>query len=487
MSVFEKRETIIQTQNTAQSEFEQILASFPTSTKEIVINKTLHGDLDLAILKKQGYNSVIFIQFSNSDSNQRGEITSIKNLPIELRKFSCTNQLLVDVDLWLPRLEELNLEKNYLKTIDLTTLVKCKKLVLNMNELEILKSVPTSLEEIYVNDNRLKSFDFNATPKLRVFHCINNPQIKLVNVPRGNVDIKMDETGASVSNSVSLQYEDEPSMNTTVAHSRESRALRNLSYVECLRDYFKLKNKYETKTYELRQKVYNKHKSHKIAKQHAMNVIPPCINCGRKVGSIFTTKDNRFIAMCGDKSKPCPLRIELFRGNYDNLNMLLQQYRAKLETQKEDIIRQKMDTLFNFVSETDAVKLFKEKLEDYNLKSSMYKDYTDKYISLFENEQKRTLVKTKMEHIYQLKDTMANMAKEFETQGSHVVLQTLVGIYEKEYVPEILNLRRLHYEVMEMDSSNENEQILFQHEVELSKLDYLWGEEPRVIAYQTTL
>ena len=67
------------------------------------------------------------------------------------------------------------------------------------------------------------------------------------------------------------------------------------------------------------------------------------------------------------------------------------------------------------------------------------------------------------------------------------MLQTLVGIYEKEYVPEILNLRRLHYEVMEMDSSNENEQILFQHEVELSKLDYLWGEEPRVIAYQTTL
>jgi hypothetical protein len=78
---------------------------------------------------------------------------------------------------------------------------------------------------------------------------------------------------------------------------------------------------------------------------------------------------------------------------------------------------------------------------------------------------------------------MANMANEFETTGNRQALQTLVNIYQKEYTPEILNLRRLHYESMAMDEIKEDEHVLYQHEVALSKLDYLWGEPPRVIAF----
>lgn len=481
MSVFEKREAIIQNQNTAQAEFESLLTSFPTSTPEISVNKTLHGDINLDVLKSKGYRSVKTVTFSNPIGEQRGEITSVSNVPMYVKKLVITNQLLTTINLILPETDEVNLEQNYLKSFDAITLRKCKKLVLNMNELTELKNLPASLEELYVNDNKLAVFDFKDTPNLRVLHCKHNPNIKLVNVPRGNVDIKLDDDDGSASLTPGLQYADEP--DTATANSiTNGVAVHQQSYDESLHEYFKLKNKYETAEYALRKKAYEKHRSHKLAKQAARNVIPPCVNCARKVGSVFTVKDNRYIAVCGDKTKPCNLRFELFRGNHDNLFTMLEMYRTGMEERKEEIIRQKMDTLFNFVDEKEAVRQFKEKLEDFNLKSSLYRDYMDVYLGLFDNEHKRALIRTKMENVYRLKDTMGNMASEFERNGNRAVLQTLVGIYQKEYAPEILNLRRLQHEVMEMNETDETTQVLFQYDVALSRLDYLWGEPARVIS-----
>lgn len=486
MSIFEKRQAIIQSQNTAQDEFETLLSSYPINTNEIIVNKQLHGDLDLDIIKTRGYTAVRSISFTPPDPTQRGEITNITNIPTYVRKFVAVNQMLTDINLFLPYTEELVLEQNYLTTLNVNTLVRCKKMVLNMNGMTELKGVPKTLEELYVNDNLLKTFDFNNTPNLRVFHCVNNPQIKLVNVPRGNIDIQMDEASPVSS---TMHYAEEDASPTGVSDKSvtkspaESTALRNLNYDECLRGYFKLKSKYDADEMAERRKMYDMHHSHKQGKQASLSVIPQCIKCKRRVGSVFTMKNNRFVAVCGSKTKPCDLRIELFRGNYDNLNGLIKMYKDTLEDQKEDIIRQKMDTLFNFVDEREAVRLFKTKLEDYNKNSGMYKDYVDVYMGLFENKHKQTLVKTKMENVYRLKEVMTNLANEFERNGNRVALQTLVGIYEKEYAPEIMNLRRLHHEVMEMNELDENTQILFQHSVALSRLDYLWGEEPRVIAY----
>jgi len=508
MSVFEKRATIIQTQNTAQIEFENILASFPTNTNEVAIHRTLHGDIYLDPMNFRGYIYTRNLIFSNPNPTQRGEITNVKNIPAFIRKLVITNQLLTEIQFSSPNaLEEINLEKNYIKQIDASLLVKCKKMTLNMNELTELKNLPASLEELYVNDNKLKTFDFKNTPKLRVFHCKNNPQLTLINVPRTSIDIQMDgDYGTSVAPVSPMQYVDEPSADNDVSDadsyalpsaaygspslspasapaSREQTVIRNMDYVECLHEYFKLKAKYETAELEARRKAYAKHRSHKLGKQAARSVIPKCVKCARHVGSVFTMKDNRYIAVCGDKAKPCSLRLELFRGEHENLHWLLANYRETLETQKEGIIRQKMDTLFNFVGEENAVRAFKEKLEEYNVTSSLYKEFTDKYANLFQNEHKRALIKTKMEQVYRLKDTMANMANEFETTGNRQALQTLVNIYQKEYTPEILNLRRLHYESMAMDEIKEDEHVLYQHEVALSKLDYLWGEPPRVIAF----
>ena len=61
------------------------------------------------------------------------------------------------------------------------------------------------------------------------------------------------------------------------------------------------------------------------------------------------------------KRKPCELKIELYRGSYDPLDDLIDLYQENIEQTKETIISQKLDTLFNYVSEEKSVKAFKKK------------------------------------------------------------------------------------------------------------------------------
>jgi hypothetical protein len=478
----EKRETIIRENNTAQETFETLLESIPMDTRELNVTTPLHGDLDLAILKTKGYNRIHTIRIGTAEmADGTGEITSVKNIPTVLRSFSCINQLLVSLDLWLPNVTELHLENNHITSIDLRTLAAVKKIYLQNNELTGIQNLPKLLEELYIQNNKIKHIDFKDTPKLKVLHCQNNPNISLANLPQTTLDLQMDEVA---NNDVSYTDEQETVSPNGSTQSRDIQGIHD--YKECLRIYFKMKSQYEKKTKQTKSDAYARGKTNKQRKLLASQVRPECVKCGRNVGTVFSSKNNRYVAICGNTTQPCELKIELFRGDQDSLEYLIQLYSDETETDKLEIIQQKLKTLFNYISESESAKLFKDNLDMYNKDSAMYKLLLERYHNLHTSEHTAELVKHKIIQIYNLKHKMNTMKDEYMKTQNHHIIQLIANMYVKEYMPEIHNLRTLNYKVMEIGEIERDGGVyqLFQMDTKLSDLEYVFGERPSVKHFQ---
>ena len=219
-------------------------------------------------------------------------------------------------------------------------------------------------------------------------------------------------------------------------------------------------------------------------KTKARTVNPPCISCKRLVGSVFNRKDGRYLATCGDKVNPCKLNIQLFSGTHFNNETLLTIYKEDLEKMKEEIIKQKMDTLFNYVSEEQSVSEFKKALDDYNKDSKMYKDLLERYKDLHENPEKALAIEKKTQEIYEILADIKIQIKEYEQTHNRKTLMSALHIYKRDLIPAIKNRRMNQYEVMEVDVDEDNNiSKLFQRELALNKMDFKYGEEPRVVKF----
>jgi Leucine-rich repeat (LRR) protein len=478
MSVIdERREHIMRNNNTAQDTLAFLLEKMDPNTKELVVGISLHGDVDFAILREKGFQFVSAIRFTKP-----GEITTLSNLPNTLRILDCPKQLLVEFSGILPDLEELLLEGNYLRKIEFR-LPKLKKLDINDNRISELKDLPASLEELYINRNETRILNLKYVSKLRVLHAIGNDLIRIQELPATMVDLQIEENPM-----VDIEYTANPK-NANSNTDPDISAQNELNYIESLNAYFRLKQKYDVERKALLLKAFQKGKTKKQGQKLAKEVRPKCIRCRRPFGTIFENRDGRYIAVCGNKNAPCELNIQLYRGNHELLDyVLFSVFHPQMEDSKDSIIRQKLDTLFQYISEEKSVEKFKRQLKDYSTDNNIYKELLNEYTELHHSPHKRELIRSKIRQIYELKNAMKQLLTQYETDTNAETMNVLTHIYVKEYLPEIHNLRMLSYEVMEMqetgDTDADKEARLFQKDVRLAKLESNTGEPPRVISYK---
>jgi len=156
-----------------------------------------------------------------------------------------------------------------------------------------------------------------------------------------------------------------------------------------------------------------------------------------------------------------------------------------------------LDTLFNYVNENKAISIFKKELEDYNFTSGMYKQLYEKNIELYNDPIRKELITKKENEISKLMETMNKLLEEYEKTNNKEILRNAVEIQVKEIIPEMENLRRLKYELMEMDNKTTNaggfgksiidvKCNLIQRYANLSRYDHTFGEEPSVVKFVKT-
>jgi hypothetical protein len=305
---------------------------------------------------------------------------------------------------------------------------------------------------------------------------VGNDLTRVINVPPSIVDLQLDDNPM-----VSVDYLALPT-DSRVDDTGADMA-KKLDYVESLHTYFRMKGKYESDLLSARKKAYEKGRTRASGMKLAKAVKTKCVQCGRLVGTIFEQRDRRYIARCGSGNNPCDLKIQLFRSDHLHRETMLGSFREMLEEDKDQIISQKLDTLFGYLSEEKSAEKFKRQIKTYSLNNKTFCELQVEYDGLHANPHKREMARAKLGQIHELKNAMNAMLADYTKEGNEETLATISSIYVNEYMPEIRNLRLLHYEVMEVNETEEY--TLFQRDVALVRDDMVNGEAPRVVAFRT--
>ena len=121
---------------------------------------------------------------------------------------------------------------------------------------------------------------------------------------------------------------------------------KNEEFQDAVNTFYTLKGEYDEQIQDLRRKISKmKNLSNKEKRDEFKKLKPRCVNCKRKVGTIFevkydkTTDGRRAKAICGDRVNPCPLDIELDLGNVSTIDI-------DLKTEENEIKELKKKSLF---------------------------------------------------------------------------------------------------------------------------------------------
>lgn len=463
-----QREYVLATKNTAQRQLNSLLENLNKQSSVIQIREPLHGSVDFSNLRELGFGNILTIELAE------GEITDIFNLPPNLTHLICPKNLLFSLDDLPGSLQYLDIQRNYLTTIDLLELNDLEYLNISHNQFEKLQHLPVRLKELYCEDNKLTFLDLHGLHGLKTLHISDNNITIIENLPEKLVSFQMD-------NNPSIEFR-----NTLIIPKPEGKEDAseyevnelNVNYMNSLSQYYKLKNAYEEKISKMKQSAYEKGETKKQKKHAVLGVKPQCITCKRPVGTIFSRKNNRLSAICGDAKNPCRLNIQLFTGDYTPISSMLYESREGVEDLKDTIIRQKLDTLFNYIGDAESIEYYKKELEAFHDFNTVFKSLSDTNNELYHSSHKNELTIKKRGEIFVIIERIRVLITEYKKGNNKEILKTAVQMQVEELLPEVRNLRMLENEILEMDNGE-----LIKFPVILSKTESLTGEPPRVIKF----
>lgn len=458
--VEEQRKQIIAENNTAQDEFLTILEQLHPEATEIYVSEPLSGDIDCDILQKCNFTTITSLQFSP------GNITSVKNIPAGLTKFVCAENYLVEVPEFPPSIVEIDLQKNAIRAAGGEWPASLKELNLCDNQIASLENLPAGLEVLRVDNNRMRHLSLESIENLRVLQCSNNPVLVVEHLPDTLQDVHMD--------------------NDVISEIRGEGSIEKYgSYVECLQTYFEMKSAYESSIHNTKKKIYISSKSRKEARAKISTIKPKCVYCSRPVGSIFKMEERTYIAKCGDENHPCAFHIELFAGEYGRIIDLLEGYQRTIELTKQAIIVDKMDVLFQYMSEKDGVAFFKDNLDYFSKQNVHYTTLKREYDALYFNEERNEKIGVKQKKLALLQERIAELRQKYRETNQPQLLRDAMAVYTTEVVPETNNLQWIKYDTREMIFNEREDSELYQKSWRTNQIEYTFGEYPKVVHFTT--
>ena len=463
----EQRKQILEENNTAQTDFLDFLENLSPTVSTIDVSIPLSGDIDCEVLTKCSFKGITALTFCP------GDITSLKNIPQGITKLVCAENFLTDIPVLPESIVELDLHKNAVRLANSTWSRDLKELNLSDNQISSLENLPVGLEVLKVENCRLKILKLDGLEKLRVLHCSGNIGLVIENLPDTLTDFQCENDVITEINKMRSEI-----------NSSEKESEKHANFNECLQEFFRLKSLYEAKVLALKRNIFKEAKSKKEFKRKVSLLRPKCVNCDRSVGSIFENKGRTYIARCGDTSHPCGFRIELFGGEFESVKDSVERYYKLLEITKLFIIKDKLDVVFDYMTEEDGVEMFKENLDEYTKENHHFQTLKKEYDDLYFNEEDEEKLSVKKKKIAQIKERIQELFHIYKMDENPEALNDVMTAYVTELIPEINNEAFIRYKIREINF-DENRQLfeLFQQNWRLNQLEYTFGEFPRVIHF----
>jgi hypothetical protein len=477
MNIIEQqREDIINENNTAQEALINILETGNRTIQLLRIREALHGDLDFSILSEYGYENITHIII------EPGEITSISDLPKHLQSFICPSNLLIELTDLPIGLKHIDVRHNYLKSISLVNLTQLETINLSHNKLKSLEQLPSSITDLICDHNILPKLNLLGLTYLSKLIVSNNPITLIENLPEGGIyDLKMEGCPT-------IEFRNSPNVPLNGKDDLLDEHTQKKDFNEALHYYFRIKSEYEEKVTKQRRKVFKDEPNKKIARRLLQGLVPKCINCKQDGGTIFSRGkvDDRYTAKCGNSKTPCNLDISIYTGATTNIEDILAVFKEEVDDLKDLIIRQKLDTLFNYVSEEKSVDLFKEQMKAFSENTELYMRFLNEYNDIHNNKDKQTAIIEKTVDIYRLIEQNRELIKRSVVEDNHEILVAAVTEQLREILPEIRKLSSMKNEMIEMikDKDAKYEGFkLYKYPVNITKLNSVIGEKPKVLKF----
>ena len=248
--------------------------------------------------------------------------------------------------------------------------------------------------------------------------------------------------------------------------------------------FYMLKSKYEQDYEKEKKEIMYGEKTNQLSwkdkRFEFKKLVPKCVNCQRRVGSIFETKVNdefeRVLkAMCGDRKDPCPFDIEINLGITYDLRDLMNENEEETQTFKHQIILDKNDFLFGYIDSEEAVKKFDEIKDEINgsIESSEY------YMSLLNdkiyNLDKKNNLKKIQTEVYTNISNIKKYADEYKKTHNKQFMSDIARIYYQDMKPRLNEIMEEKYAASYVDKEN-NMNHLVQEPISFENVEYTLGD-----------
>lgn len=254
---------------------------------------------------------------------------------------------------------------------------------------------------------------------------------------------------------------------------------------KALSSYYTIKNQYTKKLITKKNKIINDSAlGQKEKRQNIKKIKKQCVNCKRQVDMIFVEKGNQLVAKCGDVGKPCKLHIELDKGYVVNISKEIETLKKKVENNMLEIIKTKLDLLFNFINEEKAIQEFELKKENYEKSKKIFHKYKQLFQDVTDNDRKKEILREKLSEIYNHEKEINLLLQKYRDEEKNQFVVEIIQIYKNSFLPKIKEMREIKYvyENMLFDKKEDNytsEQMTF-----TDKELEIYINEPKIISYK---
>jgi len=183
-------------------------------------------------------------------------------------------------------------------------------------------------------------------------------------------------------------------------------------------NYFRLKQDYFEERKKIISKLYKKTKFIESTNEKKRLAIKEDVS-GSDVMNAILSKMQKIKKSRGFKM-----------GNTHNLQDLLESQFKKVEEMKERIINLKLDLLFNYKSEDDALAEITVKIPEFNRQLELYKKYISDYENVVNNQERRV-------QLHRIRDDIQTILMNIEKQ-QEIMNQTPAPLKKLDIIHNIL-------------------------------------------------
>ena len=219
-------------------------------------------------------------------------------------------------------------------------------------------------------------------------------------------------------------------------------------YVDALNEYYGYKQKYDDR-YDEQKNAITKSDTltmqQKRAKIMQLKRNRKCVACGQSGGTHFTNEDGVLRAQCGNRSQPCTLRIEIVKGKFMSLEELANASLHNADVLKDHIIKTKLDLLFNYTTEEEALRKFETDRAALDQALELYGGFRQKYLDVVRNAERREEADVLTADFYAAVQSFKDALHQGANSNKESFVRDAVEIYTERIVPLNEGIMRSKY------------------------------------------